>query len=252
MADSSPKLPSSGLYGDTAAAASEESKLPAEESATKNEDVAMDNNDVKPPPALPPPNFLVSDVRKRSVHGASLCMAVGCEKNSQARTQINNVGGFCRVHYNAWLIGSGQIESWDCECGNKVKMESDRCGVCHRWKGGRHACKPKKDKAKPRDNGSDTLLTHVPASSGFVVSTKRKTNEKGRSLCKVEGCTKLDQSKNDGFCRTHYNMFAIVPVEGVVIGRVPRPPALGDAAANGSSTGNYWVSFLRVRTGGLI
>ena len=157
MADSSPKLPSSGLYGDTAAAASESpnKKLPAaEESETKNDDVAM-NNDMKPP-ALPlpiqgtgtqsmanaiatsanpqtMPDFLVSDVRKKGVNGASLCMAVGCEKNSQARTQINNIGGFCRVHYNAWLIGSGQIESWDCECGNKVSVQSDRCGVCREF-----------------------------------------------------------------------------------------------------------------------
>ena len=84
-----------------------------------------------------------------------------------------------------------------------------------------------------------------------MVSTVRRTNEKGRSLCKVDGCTKLDQSKNDGFCRTHYNMFAVVPVDGVIAGQGTCPPALGDAAANESSmvSTENWVSFLRVGTG---
>ncbi|KAL3777455.1 hypothetical protein ACHAW5_006411 [Stephanodiscus triporus] len=34
-------------------------------------------------------------------------------------------------------------------------------------------------------------------------------NGSGRSLCKVIGCGKLDQTNDDGFCRMHFNMFAV-------------------------------------------
>ena len=184
------------------------------------------------------PDFLISEVRKKNASGATLCMAVGCEKNAQARTQINDIGGFCRVHYNAWLIGSGQISSWDCLCGNKVSDESDRCGNCHRWKGGKHMCKPKKPKAEPRDNGSETLLTHVPESSGFKISNVRELNDKGRTVCKVVGCMKLDQAKNDGFCRTHFNMFQ-VPSSAVVAGGAAAllPSAGPNSGGDGSGDG---------------
>jgi len=201
-----PALPSVGSEGNVKLAATEE-----EENKT-----------------YPNPTFAVSDVKKKSDSGAPLCMALGCEKYTQAGTTINNIGSFCRIHYNAWLISTGQIDSWDCQCGNKVK--SDRCGKCHRWKPGAHPGKAKipKEASKQRDSGSTTLLTHVPVSSGFQVSSVRRTNDKGRSLCKIVGCTKLDQAKNDGFCRTHFNMFA-VPVSAVVVSvsALDSMPALG-------------------------
>ena len=210
-----PALPPIGSEGDLKPAATEE----GEENKT-----------------YPNPTFAVSDVKKKSDSGAPLCMALGCEKYTQAGTTINNIGSFCRIHYNAWLISTGQIDSWDCQCGNKVK--SDRCGKCHRWKPGAHPNKAKipKEASKQRDSGSTTLLTHVPVSSGFQVSSVRRTNDKGRSLCKIVGCTKLDQAKNDGFCRTHFNMFA-VPVSAVVVSvSALDMPALGsEAAATGGS-----------------
>jgi hypothetical protein len=47
------------------------------------------------------------------------------------------------------------------------------------------------------------LLPIIP--EGIEIEPKRKDN-KGRYLCKVVGCKKLDQSANKGFCRSHYNI----------------------------------------------
>jgi len=73
-------------------------------------------------------NFLRGQNDKVSL----MCMAVGCEKLAEAKTNFNSAGGFCRAHFNSWLIGTGQIEYWDCECGNKMSMESERCEICYR------------------------------------------------------------------------------------------------------------------------
>eukprot|EP00579_Thalassiosira_antarctica_P031313 CAMPEP_0202031776 /NCGR_PEP_ID=MMETSP0905-20130828/65190_1 /ASSEMBLY_ACC=CAM_ASM_000554 /TAXON_ID=420261 /ORGANISM="Thalassiosira antarctica, Strain CCMP982" /LENGTH=694 /DNA_ID=CAMNT_0048595623 /DNA_START=59 /DNA_END=2144 /DNA_ORIENTATION=+ len=156
----------------------------------------------------PIPPFLISDTRRKNATGSPLCLAVDCEKNAQANTKINHSRGFCRVHFNLWLISTGQIESWDCVCGNKVPVEK-RCGKCHRWKEkGQTYSKPTSDLAKT-DNGSQNPTTLVPPNSGIQIAAIRETNEKNRPLCKVVGCNKLDQSKNDGFCRKHFNMFSI-------------------------------------------
>lgn len=159
------------------------------------------------------PDFTISNLRRKNASGALICMAVGCEKNAQARTKINDAGGFCRIHYNAWLISTGQVESWDCACGNKVSVGSDRCGSCHRWKEKRSHAKAIEARAVKNEKGNDEVaITHVPENAGVQIANVRLTNEKGRSLCKVMGCSKLDQAKNDGFCRFHFNMFSIVPL----------------------------------------
>lgn len=212
-----------------------ESEDSEEEEDSEEDDDDDDGNDpaaeANANSAQPSPyGFLISDVRKKKSSGALLCMAVGCEKNAQANTRIDNdVGGFCRTHYNAWLISTGQIESWTCTCGNKIATTSARCGKCHRWREGAKtqsspnkkkkaaAPSPKtsrspKNSPKKRDYdaiNNDTIITQVPANSGVQIATIRKTNEKGRPLCKVVGCNKLDQSKSDGFCRSHYNMFSV-------------------------------------------
>lgn len=41
---------------------------------------------------------------------------------------------------------------------------------------------------------------------GIVLCETRPKNAAGRCLCRVEGCRKLDQANNDGFCRSHYNL----------------------------------------------
>lgn len=53
--------------------------------------------------------------------------------------------------------------------------------------------------AVPQKSGAG--LTYVPPDAGVQISSTVRTNEKGRSLCKVIGCPKMDQSNNDGFCR---------------------------------------------------
>jgi hypothetical protein len=57
--------------------------------------------------------------------------------------------------------------------------------------------------------GIRSSLTYVPPDAAAQISEKQLTNGIGRALCKVIGCGKLDQSNNDGFCRTHFNMFAV-------------------------------------------
>ena len=207
-----------------------------------------DPNDDRKPAAASMPSlqhgFQLSPVKKKNTNGIALCQAVGCEKNAQANTRVGTVqsGGLCRVHHNAWLISTGQLDSWDCECGNKVAVTHSRCGECHRWRenerpgsvgGGKKKKKkspakkhkregttdaadadgpstsPKKKAATANGGGNKVKKTHVPPESGVQISVTRETNDKGRLLCKVSGCGKLDQSGNDGFCRMHFNMFAV-------------------------------------------
>ncbi|KAL7544620.1 hypothetical protein ACHAWF_007995, partial [Thalassiosira exigua] len=167
--------------------------------------------------------FQVSETRRKNASGALVCMAVGCERNAQANAAIEGNPGqrFCRAHYNSYLIATGRIDSWDCVCGNKVSVEQARCGACHRWNregreewrrthGHNTASSPSK-RRKGSKGASDyqQIRTYVPPDAGVRISAIRETNDKGRPLCKVVGCGKLDQSKNDGFCRMHFNMFAV-------------------------------------------
>lgn len=54
-----------------------------------------------------------------------------------------------------------------------------------------------------------TLRTCVPAEYVAQLSMEPLLNERGRSLCNIIGCGKLDQSNNDGFCRMHFHMFEV-------------------------------------------
>ena len=198
-----------------------------------------------------PMPFEISNVREKNASGALLCLVVGCNKNAQGRSttaakaktdaaaeegggeanpnppRFHGGGGFCRYHHNLYLIQTGQVESWDCTCGQSVLAESDRCGKCHRWKGGvkrtglgRPAgSTPVTKKAKTSDmtatlasvleggvEGVTTMPTLASDPTDIQISNIREVNAKGRSLCKVVGCDKLDQAKNDGFCRKHYRL----------------------------------------------
>jgi hypothetical protein len=53
------------------------------------------------------------------------------------------------------------------------------------------------------------LKTYVPEDANVQISDITLKNERGRVLCKVIGCGKAEQAQNDGFCRTHFNEFAI-------------------------------------------
>ncbi|KAL7495665.1 hypothetical protein ACHAWT_005438 [Skeletonema menzelii] len=147
-------------------------------------------------PALPPidpnltPDFEVcTTVKKRDKDKALLCKAAGCEKLLQS-----SHGGFCRGHYKRYLISTGQCDSWDCKCGEKISSASIRCGKCHRW---RYGQKPGSRK------------TYVPEDAAVQISDVVLRNERGRPLCKVINCGKTEQAHNDGFCRTHFNLFVI-------------------------------------------
>ena len=78
-------------------------------------------------------DFEVHATAVKKANGAMKCKAVGCPKNSQGASQ-----GFCRAHHNRYQICMGLCESWDCVCGERCPDFQARCGVCHRWKGGKH------------------------------------------------------------------------------------------------------------------
>ena len=189
-------------------------------------------------------DLVISDVREKNANGALLCIVVGCTKNAQGRSftpksadgdlpppvpPLRGGGGFCRAHHNAYLIQTGQVESWECACGNRVVSESDRCGICHRWRGG---CKQNKSGTPSTKKKTKKRASLTSAAEGDVhespelaaerraaaeaamgdlrISDVRETNKNGRTICKVVGCEKLDQARNEGFCRRHYKMIAIV------------------------------------------
>jgi len=150
-------------------------------------------------------------VIRRKENGALMCKAVGCPKIAQTKDD-----GFCRNHYNRFMISTGQCESWDCKCGEKIATTSLRCGKCHRWKNGHHpayASSPQKSPAASPYAATSEPRTYVPADADVEISDVILKNERGRPLCKVIGCGKAEQTHNDGFCRTHFNEFAI-PTDG--------------------------------------
>jgi hypothetical protein len=163
--------------------------------------------------------FAISTLPKKNANGTAQCMAVGCEKNAQGKTKINNVGPFCRFHFNAWLISTGQIESWDCLCGIKVSIEADRCGQCHRWQKGmrppmvagkRSTITSTATIKKERSSAAAATVPEDPSgnTTNIQISNLRRMSERGRTLCKVVGCVKLDQARNDGYCRKHFRMLS--------------------------------------------
>eukprot|EP00985_Skeletonema_marinoi_P005765 scaffold2504_cov138-Skeletonema_marinoi.AAC.2 len=152
------------------------------------------------------PDFEVSPAIRRKENGALMCKAVGCPKIAQTKDD-----GFCRTHYNRFKISTGLCESWDCKCGEKIAITSLRCGKCHRWKDGHHpayASSPQKSPGVASPSAA-TLQPRTRIPAGVEISDVMLKNERGRPLCKVIGCGKAEQTQNDGFCRTHFNEFAI-------------------------------------------
>lgn len=151
------------------------------------------------------PDFKISTVMRRKENGSLLCKAVGCPKIAQTKED-----GFCRNHYNRFIISTGQCESWNCKCGEKIAITSLRCGICHRWKDGHHpvhASLPQKSVVELSPYSA--IRTHIPNDADVQISDVVRKNERGRLLCKVIGCGKTEQTHNDGFCRAHFNQFAI-------------------------------------------
>jgi hypothetical protein len=99
--------------------------------------------------------FPIVHVREKNANGALICMAVGCSNNAQGRTMATGFA-FCRKHRNMYLIQTGRVESWSCECGNQVAISSDRCGTCHRW---RRGMKPSERRLSSTDNSTTLLET---------------------------------------------------------------------------------------------
>ena len=174
-------------------------------------------------------DFAVLATPTRKANGAFKCRGVTCPKNAQTSSM-----GFCRAHHNQYLICTGQCDSWACKCGERIADFQGRCGKCHRWRGGSQAKAvatlaispksphaPKKIKDTDNDGTDDagpdepapppgcSERTYVPPDSEVQISATRLTNHRGRPLCKVIGCGKMDQNDNDGFCRMHFNMFAV-------------------------------------------
>mmetsp|Transcript_15627 Transcript_15627/g.34267 ORF Transcript_15627/g.34267 Transcript_15627/m.34267 type:complete len:504 (+) Transcript_15627:287-1798(+) len=162
--------------------------------------------------------FEISKTKRYKPNGTVLCRADGCDKIAQAKCN-----GFCRHHFKLFAkVDSAAKESkWACICGAKNPFKARRCGTCNRWKDKRRSV-PEEETAPTDEFGNVLPKTHVPSDSGVVISETRRLNERGRQLCKVEGCNKLRQARNDGFCRYHFNLFAINQV---------KPASLPTAAA---------------------
>ena len=79
--------------------------------------------------------FPIVHVREKNANGAIICMAVGCSNNAQGRTMASGFA-FCGKHRNMYLIQTGRVESWSCECGNQVAISSDRLLIIRQlcWK----------------------------------------------------------------------------------------------------------------------
>ncbi|KAL7528702.1 hypothetical protein ACHAXR_002579 [Thalassiosira sp. AJA248-18] len=127
-------------------------------------------------------------------------------------------------HFKKYRASStAQEEPWDCECGEHMPSHLHRCRACKKWRESEHEPASCPKYANPQN----TSRTYVPSDSGIEISNARKTNERGRPLCKVVGCNKLDQAKNDGFCRMHFNMFSVAEYSN------------GEINPNGHCIGNW-------------
>jgi len=195
--------------------------------------------------AKPKLDFAVTDTPSRKSNGAILCRAVGCPKISQSHSEgfcraHHNRFLICTGQCSSWNCLCGEkIASFQARCG--------QCHRWRDGKHAGMSSGSKKKKTRPipspakgsilnpvvpkaldgalnesvsADVGAEgtedggkaagkSALTYVPPDSGVQISSQPRTNDKGRSLCKVVGCNKMDQSNNDGFCRMHFNMFAI-------------------------------------------
>lgn len=104
---------------------------------TASDDAILDDTEVPKPSKIKYSDdlldFAVSATCQKKANGANKCRAISCDKNYQG-----NSDGFCRQHYNQYLINTGQCNSWDCICGGQVPDIMARCGTCHRWRDGKH------------------------------------------------------------------------------------------------------------------
>lgn len=130
-----------------------------------------------PPPAaaaaptmmvtLPTPQLEIAPRRSKNEKGRFTCRVVGCNKLDQCG---NN--GFCRGHFNmigvhteaAAASSYGGVEGapWSCQCGNVISFKQDRCGKCHRWKGGNPPAKD--DDVDECSNANDNNYSMMIAS----------------------------------------------------------------------------------------
>lgn len=91
-----------------------------------------------------------------------------------------------------------------------------------------------------KDGGSPFAETGLPSTSTAALAFKNDDNDmdvkpkakspkksgdkahgsntSGRSQCKAAGCTKLSQSKNDGYCRNHFNQYSAPKVDDTTEG----------------------------------
>eukprot|EP00578_Thalassiosira_sp_NH16_P017718 CAMPEP_0181127588 /NCGR_PEP_ID=MMETSP1071-20121207/28282_1 /TAXON_ID=35127 /ORGANISM="Thalassiosira sp., Strain NH16" /LENGTH=431 /DNA_ID=CAMNT_0023213345 /DNA_START=76 /DNA_END=1371 /DNA_ORIENTATION=+ len=152
------------------------------------------------------PSFGMNNGLNGNGNGALQYIAPGSDRPAQAHTSLNNSGGYGGFQFNSRLIGMG----------NQIDGQNERSGNRHRFNDNitetfaetettmaSAACA-----TSANDNGTMNMahMAKVPLGTNIRISDTRETNTNGRSLCKVVGCNKLDQSQNDGFCRTHFNM----------------------------------------------
>eukprot|EP00804_Cyclotella_cryptica_P007139 CCRYP_009715-RA/>CCRYP_009715-RA protein AED:0.07 eAED:0.07 QI:181/1/1/1/0/0/2/744/459 len=71
--------------------------------------------------------------------------------------------------------------------------------------------KPGSQQPAPAKRAAPALLEIDPSRlpPDITIAAVRPKNASGRCLCRVEGCRKLDQANNDGFCRAHFNLIKI-------------------------------------------
>lgn len=117
-------------------------------------------------------------------NGAPKCRAVDCPENS-----IDVSHGFCRKHYNRYEGKEPKTPSKDA---NEM-VESENNIVL----------------GLTAEGGYRSPRTYVPPEHLAQLSIEPILNDRGRTLCKIVGCGKMDQSNNDGFCRMHFHMFAV-------------------------------------------
>ena len=127
------------------------------------------------------------DLIPEAPNGASKCRAVDCPENS-----IDVSHGFCREHYNRYEGKEPKTPSNDA---NEMMMES--------------AIDENIVLGLTAEGGYRSPRTYVPREHIAQLSMEPILNDRGRTLCKIVGCGKMDQSNNDGFCRMHFHMFAV-------------------------------------------
>lgn len=64
---------------------------------------------------------------------------------------------------------------------------------------------------RPNGNGSSHVIQFVP----IAVSATQPINQKGRTICRVVGCSRVDHSYTNGYCKQHYALLHPAPVYSV-------------------------------------